>query len=105
MLDGRRGETEDRLAVIAEDMAVLSGARGDSTADDEHDPEGVTLSEEWSRLAGMRADLEGEVLQIDAALGRLAAGEYGVCTTCGIEIPVERLEVRPFTPSCVNCAA
>ena len=36
-------------------MAELRIDRSVDTADDEHDPEGVTLSTEWARLAGLRA--------------------------------------------------
>lgn len=45
-----------------------------------------------------------EIRQIEAALGRIAGGEYGVCTKCGAEIGEERLELLPHTPFCRNCA-
>ena len=41
--------------------------------------------------------------EIDAALGRLEAGAYGRCVSCGGAIPVERLEFRPFAAGCVTC--
>ncbi|WP_100501980.1 TraR/DksA family transcriptional regulator [Geodermatophilus chilensis] len=41
--------------------------------------------------------------EIDAALERIAAGTYGVCTYCGSAIPTERLELRPFAVGCVSC--
>ncbi len=41
-----------------------------------------------------------EVMQIDAALGRLDEGEYGECIECGQEIPIERLRALPFTLRC-----
>ena len=39
----------------------------------------------------------------DAALERLEAGTYGVCTGCGGAIPFERLFVFPETPECASC--
>jgi RNA polymerase-binding protein DksA len=51
--------------------------------------------------AGTRAALE----DIESALARLDDGSYGVCTTCGIPIPVERLLVLPETRLCVACRA
>lgn len=105
ILDGRRLDAERRLAAIAADRKVLTDARDGATSDDEHDPEGVTLAEEWSRLEGMRDELERELDQIGSAGERLEAGDYGVCAVCGTEIPVERLEVRPFTDRCVACAS
>lgn len=41
--------------------------------------------------------------EVDEALARLAAGTYGLCTGCGAEIPIERLEVIPETGVCVRC--
>jgi DnaK suppressor protein len=38
------------------------------------------------------------------ALGRLEGGRYGLCVTCGGEIPFERLYVFPEAPSCSSCA-
>jgi DnaK suppressor protein len=43
--------------------------------------------------------------EIDAALDRIADGTYGRCTHCGVDIPVERLEFRPFAAGCVACQA
>ncbi|KAF0207520.1 MAG: TraR/DksA C4-type zinc finger protein [Actinomycetota bacterium] len=43
------------------------------------------------------------VVRIDAALGRMASGEYGVCTRCGAPIPAERLEAMPDAELCIEC--
>ncbi|MCB2099916.1 MAG: TraR/DksA C4-type zinc finger protein [Rhodobacterales bacterium] len=45
-----------------------------------------------------------ELLRIEAALKRVAEGEYGYCTLCGDDIPLKRLELDPATPTCVACA-
>ncbi len=72
--------------------------------DDEHDPEGVPLSGEWSRLQGLAEAARSELAQVDGALARLDDGSYGICTRCGQPIPAARLEVRPFAELCVPCA-
>ena len=41
--------------------------------------------------------------EIDAALHRIAGGTYGACVHCGVAIPAERLEFRPFAAGCVAC--
>ncbi|MGR3524383.1 MAG: TraR/DksA family transcriptional regulator [Paracoccaceae bacterium] len=46
-----------------------------------------------------------EIRRIMAALGRIKAGEYGICVTCGARISEERLDVLPATPFCKSCAA
>jgi len=41
--------------------------------------------------------------QLAHALERAAAGTYGICESCGLPIPAERLAVFPGATSCVAC--
>ncbi len=41
----------------------------------------------------------------DAALAHMDSGDYGTCVDCGNEIPIARLEARPMSIRCVDCAA
>lgn len=43
----------------------------------------------------------GALLQ---ALRRLEEGDYGRCTECGTEIPLDRLLVFPDASTCVSCS-
>jgi len=50
------------------------------------------------------AEHEANLLhEIDAAIGRLEAGGYGVCVSCGCDIPEERLLATPTVQTCVPC--
>lgn len=50
------------------------------------------------------SDAEREQLfQIDAALKRIAKGDYGNCQTCQKEIGKKRLNALPWTPLCIEC--
>jgi len=104
LLDDLRSRAQTRVDETAAALDRLVHDREGSTDDDEHDPEGVTLSSEWSRLRGLAGAAVAELRQVDEALARLDAGAYGVCAACGRPIPVERLEVRPFATHCVACA-
>lgn len=42
--------------------------------------------------------------QIDVALARMDDGTYGTCATCEAEISEARLEARPLSVHCVDCA-
>lgn len=99
-----RRRVDDAVAALRADLDALAEARADVGADDEHDPEGVTVSAEWSRVQGLLADAQQERDEVDAALGRCDAGTYGVCRSCGRAIPVGRLRVRPTATLCVPCA-
>lgn len=46
-----------------------------------------------------------KIKEIDAALTRMAAGNYGKCQKCGREIGIGRLRALPATTLCINCAA
>src|SRR5215216_2319098 len=41
--------------------------------------------------------------KIYEAIGRIDAGEYGYCYSCGIEIGLRRLEVRHPATLCIDC--
>ena len=89
---------------MAESLGVLLASRSESTADDEHDPEGPTLSSEWSRLQALRSDAAHDIVAVDAALERMRFGTYGVCARCGEPIGVDRLRARPTAELCIRCA-
>jgi DnaK suppressor protein len=44
-----------------------------------------------------------ELGDIDGALARIATGTYGVCASCGVDIPGGRLAVMPTASRCVAC--
>jgi len=44
-----------------------------------------------------------ELKQIEDALARIRAGNYGVCEQCGQPIKKARLKAIPFTTLCVSC--
>ncbi len=46
-----------------------------------------------------------ELQRIEASLKRIDEGEYGYCLSCGEQIPLQRLELDPTLPTCVDCAA
>ena len=43
------------------------------------------------------------IKKIDDSLGRIVAGEYGYCDSCGVEIGLKRLEARPTATLCIDC--
>jgi DnaK suppressor protein len=44
-----------------------------------------------------------QLFQIDAALKRVAKGEFGFCQMCQKEISKKRLNALPWTPLCIDC--
>lgn len=60
-------------------------------------------TELFTRERGLAIEMEmqRELAQIDHALERVAAGQYGLCEVCSQPIPVERLEARPAATLCI----
>lgn len=100
----------ERKAQLMARLSVLEARLG--TIEEELDSH---QSKDWEDLATERESdevLEGlglsgqqEIRMINAALARIEAGEFGICTKCGDEISAERLDVIPYTPFCRKCAA
>ena len=99
-----RSDAVARLTALDDAIAQLRADRSSDTADDEHDPEGVTLSSEWARLEGLRTGARHDIEEIDVVIARREAGHDGVCVDCGRRIPIERLRARPAATRCVACA-
>ena len=103
-----RAERERALELVAaleREFAGLAEAAGSAGTDDEHDPEGATLAFERQYAAALLEAAREQVVALDAALGRLAAGRYGVCDRCGRPIGDDRLAARPAATACIECAA
>ena len=45
-----------------------------------------------------------DLARIEAAMGRIAAQDYGFCGECGEPIGVRRLTVDPMATRCIACA-
>jgi len=71
------------------------------TALDDGDWSVVDLSEDISlrQLSNHREVM----VKIDAALGKLQEGTYGICEDCGGKISKERMKVLPFAIYCRDC--
>jgi len=98
-----RAEVGARIAAMTADMDALVDASRDSNADDEHDPEGPTIAYERSQLATLLDQARRHLHEVEAAVGRVRDGRYGVCVVCGAPISAARLEARPSASTCLSC--
>ncbi|TFD82934.1 hypothetical protein E3T56_14430 [Cryobacterium psychrotolerans] len=104
LLRRERLDTAADLDRLTGSLGEVREARSDASADDEHDPDGPTLSAEWSTLSGVHSELAERLAGIDRALQRIADGTYGVCLRRGEPIGRARLEARPAAALCIACA-
>lgn len=108
--------TEAEKMPVAARQAVLAARLADLRArvlaietelDSHNNPDWDELAQEREGdevLEASGTSAQAEIRQIEAALARIGAGDYGFCARCGTEIAEERLDVLPFTPFCRACA-
>lgn len=105
LLDDRIGSAREKISGVVADIREVTLAAKDTPADDEHDPEGSTVSVERNNEMALLAAAEASLIELLDARVRLDEGTFGVCEMCGNPIPSERLEIRPEARFCVACAA
>jgi len=98
-LEAERAELQGQIEAlsIANDDQQTDYGTGHHYGDDATE---LFLRERNLALNNNAADL---IAQIDSALARMDAGEYGICDRCGREIGAERLEAKPYATLCIEC--
>lgn len=88
---------EELLDKQAQDMGEL---RQHERASDEHDQ--ATLAEGHWLSIQLRDHDRAALRDIDAALDRIAQGDYGYCEETGEPIGIQRLRARPTAKLCLE---
>ena len=80
----------------------------ESSSDRSPDPgnaEASSMKLEYAKELSIEQNTLDLLKKVDHALDQVKAGQYGVCESCEKAIPVERLDVLPYSTLCVECAA
>lgn len=75
---------------------------GELSSVDQHIADLGTETFEREKAESIKISTEGQLADIDYALGRLESGDYGICEICGKKIPEARLKARPAARYCVE---
>lgn len=110
-LAAQRRELEARRASYLADvdrstataLELTEDGANQDMADEDGFGEGDTLNVERDRLLLVAAEAQAKVAEIDAAIAKVEAGNYGLCESCAKPIPPARLEVVPEATLCVSC--
>jgi DnaK suppressor protein len=101
-------EERKRVAAAIENLqedhaGTLSDEAGEESAFDNHLADTATETYDRELDYSLEENSEHVLAEIDAALKRIEDGTYGICTNRGEQIPVERLEARPYATLCIDC--
>lgn len=91
----------DRSAATLE--AEGAGTGSELSSMDQHPADAATDLQDADRQSAALDTISDQRAQVEAALGRLDSGTYGVCVDCGKPVSDERLEARPEAARCMEC--
>lgn len=96
-------ERRERLLLSATACETASRAFAEER---ESELEESAQEAQLDRVLGLLDDrARREIIEIDAALDRIADDTYGLCIECGDPIEIDRLAVVPETDVCLLCAS
>jgi RNA polymerase-binding transcription factor DksA len=96
--------TADRISSLSGNIASMVDASRLTASDDEHDPEGTTIAFELSQASTLLDAARNHLVDVDAAIARVTAGNHGYCERCGQAVARGRLLARPTARTCISCA-
>ena len=105
-LEGEKAQLEELVADYERELA--EARLTESSSDRSPDPgnaEASSMKLEYAKELSIEQNTLDLLKKVDHALERIEQGEYGICETCGKSIPVERLDVLPYSTQCVECAS
>lgn len=98
--------TEEREKIVHQMTELGVTESGDLRADVDYGDgfaDAAAATAERTETLVLVESLKAQLASIDKALNRIEEGTYGICVSCGKEIPAARLEFRPSSVYCVDC--
>ena len=107
-LDAVRTALERRRAEVGAELDVLTEVPRDpmsAVSFGKRVGDGTTQAVERLNQVGTARSLAAMLADIDRALAKIDEATYGLCDSCGVAIPRERMEARPWSVLCVSCSS
>ncbi|MGH8875713.1 MAG: TraR/DksA family transcriptional regulator [Acidimicrobiia bacterium] len=103
-------EEQDRISRVLEELEQEreEARMTETSAERSPDPasaEAGSMAFEYEKELSIEKNSSDLLQKVEHAMRRMDEGSYGVCESCGQDIPVARLEVLPYVTLCVTCAA
>ena len=98
LLEAERASLQHQLAEIG--FGDEGGLRYDSNFADTSQ-----VTAERGEAEALAGQLREALVSVERALSKVDAGTYGVCEKCGKPITTARLEAKPTSTLCIDCAS
>jgi len=99
LLRAKRAEVLDELDQLTKPATDSGGISFGKRIGD-----GTSIAVERITQVAAHDRLQVVLAEIDRAEAKVADGTYGLCDNCGTKIAAARLEARPWSTHCVDCA-
>ena len=98
ILNEEKDKLTKEISYYKSEDPYIGSYRGSETLDD-----AITGIEGHDRVTATKSELELSLKETQAALERIEAGTYGICSDCHQKISPERLEAMPKADLCTSC--
>lgn len=71
---------------------------------DDYHSASIYMSDDETPTVVLSTRVARELAEVDAALGRIASGNYGTCVSCGGPLGLQRLRAIPEARFCLGCS-
>jgi DnaK suppressor protein len=102
VLEGERERLRHARQAVHHDGSLLEESGDLAIGSGDHIADSATDTYMRELDGGLEENAEHLLVEIEAALGRIADGTYGLCSACGRAITVERLEAVPYATLCLD---
>ena len=110
LIERLQKELEDDRAHTVEGLRSMGADPDSENVDpiagiDDNFADSAAATTERGEILAQIGQARERLAAVDAALAKMEAGTYGRCEVCGSSIAEARLEARPLSVRCVDCAA
>lgn len=102
VLESERDRLQHARRAVHHDGSLLEETGDLAIGSGDHIADSATETYLRELDGGLEENAEHLLVEIDAALGRIDDGSYGLCSVCGRPIGEERLEAVPYATLCID---
>jgi DnaK suppressor protein len=100
-----RSLLEDERHSLEEQLREMGYGDASKVEYDSNFADSSQVTAERGEAEALAAQLQDALADVMKALNKLDAGTYGVCERCGKPIAPARLEAKPASAFCIDCAS